>query len=401
MIARPHPAWCLALLSLGACVDRPGSAEDEVADDSTSTDSTTVGTDSTTASITTTDSTSVGTDSMSAGTDSTTGAPCAADEDCPVGNCIEGQCQECFTNADCQLKNCQPPVCLAGTCANVADPCPISSCHESWCNPEFGNGNCEYSLCEMYDDLVDIELRMIGSDYTPSAKLDVGGEIRVMGLAGCGQINFVHDLASSELLFMSSSGEGPSPDWDWVQTEFAELAGSSYAMLTAPLTVAYVNHGVCAPMFDICTDTWRSNVEVSHEDGPVTRVLDGTIGWAHGGYLVSAHRLDIADFPNECENFNPSNYDVLIARDGCEADCPPATFEAGCVPALDPRPGNFIGVDFEFIASYPWDRWNFECRVIDAWTEPGQQGELEQIRALDCLALYQPQDTGESLCHDD
>ncbi len=402
MIARPHPAWCLALLSLGACVDRLG-AEDEVANDSTSagTDSSSAGTDSTDSTSPGTDSTSTGTDSTSAGTDSTTGAPCATDEDCPVGNCIEGQCQECFTDDDCKFKNCNSAVCLAGACANV-DACPIPGCHESWCsNPGFGSGHCVVSLCEMYDDLVDIELRMIGSDYTPSAKLDVGGEIRVMGVASCGEINLVHDIATTELLFMSSLGDDKLPDSEWVRTAFAQLSGSSYAVLTAPLTISYVNHGVCPSMYDVCADTWRTNVDISHEDGPVTRVLDGTIGWAHGGYLVSAHRLETADYPNDCQNSSSSNYDILIARDGCEADCPPATFEAGCVPALDPRPGNFIGVDFEFIANYSWDRWNFQCQVIDAWTEPGEQGELEQIRALDCIALFQPQDAGDQFCNDD
>lgn len=333
------------------------------------------------------------------------GPGCESTAECAVGNCVDGECLTCVTDDDCWgVIDCVTgATCSEGTCVTDVRPCPIDGCHESWCEELPGGQHiCRYSLCEQYDDVVDIELRIVANDFTPSPALDVGGEIRVMGRASCGAVVIVRDVASDELLFLSSSGEGPDPGWAWLREDLTTMANATWEQLLSPLlSVDYVDHGVCPSIFDFCEYVDRASVDVTHVEGEVARVLDGHVGWGPGGYLISPHRLELMQYPTDCENTSVANLDVLVARDACD-ECPAPDFEPGCADPLDPRPANFIALEFVFLDYFQWDRWDFRCRVVDAWTEPGEQVELEQVRALDCIALFQPDGVvGGPSCHDD
>jgi hypothetical protein len=306
---------------------------------------------------------------------------CVVDGDCEPGNCIDYECVVCNTDADCvDMAPCMGATCNAGTCD--VDICPTTGCHESWCDSV-----CRYAFCAIDDGVVDMELRIVAHDFVPSPDLDVGAEIRVLGLRGCGEVTLVRDLDDDELILFASEGMALDP----TALSYASLLATMELdeALLEPLAIDVVDPALCPPELDTCATFSRGSLAVAHAQG-AAQVLDGTLGWAPGGYRVSANALRFEQEPNDCGRASTHVFDFMIARDACQADCPAPIFESQCVAPLDPRPANRVELEFTFAEQVAWDRWDFDCRVLAATIEAGELDEVEHVRALDCVARYQP-----------
>ena len=265
------------------------------------------------------------------------------------------------------------------------EACESTDCLEATCEA----GSCTYvavAPCEGLDDVVDISVRLVlaGEDplltpYTPGTQLRLYGDT----------YNCEEDCSATDWSVMrDAEGELIAAYFDTIprDPEVLALLGETPDSWLSPLALSLEDQGYCEFEPLSCEEGSepfrRGTFDLLHPDEGSARLLDASIGWAGGGYFVSARRWRVGQDDPVCELFVPAS--AMLHRSACGEDCPPPTVVDSCAPALEGVFSFFsLRVQRNSPAHDSGGPYAADCVVLEAPMEPGDAG-LEISLALDC-----------------
>jgi hypothetical protein len=276
--------------------------------------------------------------------------------------------------------DCADVDCVEGTCVSTPWECSLenTACHAPVCFPG-DSPSCGVDFCDVYDGVVDARIDIVATQFAVHPALDVAGELELFGKGGgnCQTLRVVRDRVGDALLLATSSGLPPELATDW-----PDLFGRTWDELAAPLVVRQADVGCVSD--DPCET--RGAIEAAL-GGEASRVLDGNVGMAPGGFFVWSRftHVGVCRWPYIYAGFS-------IMRDACSGnDCPAPTYHDICIGESEPPPDDFT-IQFHLEGVFkdnPAAHWHFECVVIDADVLVDDQGQTIERRDLDCAAVSQ------------